>query len=85
MHLDESSPIPYYQQIYDHFHLGIVEGSYPAGGKLPSIRGLADELRCSRNTVEAAYQMLVQEGYVASKPGSGYVIQNINHLDDLAS
>ncbi|MBR5259126.1 MAG: PLP-dependent aminotransferase family protein, partial [Eggerthellaceae bacterium] len=46
---------------------------------------LADELRCSRNTVEAAYQMLVQEGYVASKPGSGYVIQNINHLDDLAS
>lgn len=81
MHLDEGSSIPYYQQVYEHFHRGIAEGLYPAGGKLPSIRGLADELRCSRNTVEAAYQLLVQEGYVAARPGSGYVIQDISHLD----
>ena len=80
MHLDESSPLPYYQQIYEHFHKGIEKGLYPMGGKLPSIRGLAEELRCSRNTVEAAYQMLVQEGYVASRPGSGYVIQDISFL-----
>ena len=80
MHFDESSPLPYYQQIYEHFHKGIEKGAYPVRGKLPSIRGLAEELRCSRNTVEAAYQMLVQEGYVASRPGSGYVIQDISFL-----
>ena len=84
MHLDENSTTPYYQQIYEHFHCGIAEGNYPVGGKLPSIRGLADDLRCSRNTVEAAYQMLVQEGYVASKPGSGYVVQDVTHLEGSA-
>lgn len=81
MHLDEASQTPYYQQIYQHFHEGIEAGTYPAGGKLPSIRGLASELHCSRNTVEAAYQMLVEEGYVASKPGSGYVIQEITFME----
>ena len=85
MHLDENSTLPFYQQIYEHFHRGITDGTYPAKGKLPSIRGLADELRCSRNTVEAAYQLLVQEGYVASKPGSGYVIQDIRHLDNVTA
>lgn len=81
MYFDEESHVPYYQQIYNHFHQGITEGLYPEGGKLPSIRGLADELRCSRNTVEAAYQMLAEEGFVASKPGSGYVIQCLDHID----
>lgn len=85
MHLDESSPIPYYQQVYDHFHHGIADGTYPVHGKLPSIRSLADQLRCSRNTIEAAYQLLVQEGYVVSKPGSGYVIQDLRHLDEAPS
>lgn len=85
VHLDESSPIPYYQQIFDHFRRGIVQGTYPAASKLPSIRALADELRCSRNTVEAAYQALVQEGFVAAKPGSGYIIQELTHLDGAPS
>ncbi len=86
MHLDESSPIPFYQQIYEHFHKGIQKGIYPAQSKLPSIRGLAEELRCSRNTVEAAYQMLVQEGFVQGKPGLGYIIQEVDLLhEDSAS
>ncbi len=85
MLLNEESSLPLYQQIYEHFHRGITDGTCPVRSKLPSIRALADELRCSRNTVEAAYQMLVQEGYVIAKPGSGYVVQDITHLDDASA
>lgn len=80
MNLDEASGIPFYQQIFDHFRIGIEVGRYPAGSKLPSIRGLAADLGCSRNTVEAAYRQLVQEGFVESRPGSGYVIQDASFL-----
>lgn len=81
MHFNEGSQVPHYRQIYESFRQGIAEGLYPTSGKLPSIRGLAEELRCSRNTVEAAYQMLVEEGYVMAKPGSGYIIQDLAHID----
>lgn len=80
MQLDASSSTSLYQQIYAHFSTGIEDGSYPQGGKLPSIRSLAEELQCSHNTVEAAYKLLAQEGYVRSKPGSGYIIQDVSFL-----
>lgn len=81
MFLDEESQTPFYLQIFDQIRRNIQGGAHPAGGKLPSIRSLAGELQCSRNTVEAAYQMLVEEGYAASKPGSGYIVQDISHID----
>lgn len=80
MQLDANSSVPLYQQIYQRFSEGIQGGIYPAKAKLPSIRSLAEELKCSHNTVETAYRMLAQEGYVQSKPGSGYVIQDIDFL-----
>lgn len=64
---------------------GIESGTYPTGSRLPSIRGLASDLGCARNTVEQAYHLLVQEGYVASRPGSGYVVQNVTYLQPDAS
>lgn len=80
MHLDENSPTPFYQQLFDQIHENIENGSYPVGSKLPSIRGLAADLGCARNTVETAYHLLTQEGYVQSRPGSGYVVQNVSYL-----
>ena len=74
MHLDETDPNPLYQQIFDQVRQGIERGDYPAGTKLPSIRGLADTLQCARNTRwDAAYSMLVSEGFAVSRPGSGYL------------
>ncbi|WP_276915389.1 PLP-dependent aminotransferase family protein [Parvibacter caecicola] len=80
MQLDESSPLPLYRQIYDSIRTGIDAGSYPPGNRLPSIRGLADELQCSRNTIDAAYSLLVEEGFVASRPGSGYRVLDLHQL-----
>lgn len=38
---------------------------------------MAADLGCARNTVENAYALLAQEGYVKSRPGSGYIVQNV--------
>lgn len=80
MQLDELSSTPLYKQVFNHYREGIESGLYPINSKLPSIRGLANELLCSRNTIEAAYRLLVQEGYVASRPGSGYTVKDVGLL-----
>ncbi|GAA1980301.1 PLP-dependent aminotransferase family protein [Kitasatospora viridis] len=46
-------------------------GRLPAGTLLPSTRGLAQELGLSRGTVSAAYDQLVEEGLLTTRPGSG--------------
>lgn len=43
------------------------------GDKLPSIRGLAASLKVSPSTVVEAYDRLVSEGVVLSRPGSGFM------------
>ncbi len=80
MHLDDRSATPLYLQLFEQICRRIEEGDYASGAKLPSIRGLATDLGCARNTVEGAYRLLVQEGYVESRPGSGYVVQNVAYL-----
>jgi GntR family transcriptional regulator / MocR family aminotransferase len=69
--LNHESTIPLYVQLYDYFKKEIEEARLPVNTKLPSIRQLALHLKVSRTTVENAYQQLVAEGYVESKPKSG--------------
>lgn len=85
MHLKESSATPFYQQLFDQLRGDIESGARTPGTKLPSIRSLARDLGCARNTVEQAYHLLVQEGYVKSRPGSGYVVQNAAYLEPTAA
>ncbi|WP_165251986.1 PLP-dependent aminotransferase family protein [Adlercreutzia sp. ZJ304] len=80
MQFDENSTAPLYMQIFDHFRTVIENNAISAGQKLPSIRGLATQIDCSRNTVESAYRMLVQEGYAISRRGSGYIVQDASIL-----
>ncbi len=80
MILNKESDQKLYQQVFNMIRGAIESGPYRAGMRLPSIRALASELECSRNTVETAYRLLVQEGYVASCPGSGHVVQNVDLL-----
>ncbi|MBS7702466.1 PLP-dependent aminotransferase family protein [Chelatococcus asaccharovorans] len=48
--------------------------SLTAGAKLPSIRGLAGTLKVSASTVVEAYERLVAEGAIHSRPGSGFFV-----------
>ncbi|HLO12282.1 MAG TPA: PLP-dependent aminotransferase family protein [Pseudoneobacillus sp.] len=76
--LNQNSSTPLYIQLYDYFRRQIEEKSIAPNSKLPSIRQLSLHLKVSRNTVETAYQQLIAEGYVESKPKSGYQVVEID-------
>jgi len=74
MKLSQSSGVPIYQQIADQFKEDILNGKYKDGEYLPSIRGLAKELKISVITTMKAYESLEQEGLVTAMQGKGYYI-----------
>lgn len=77
-----NSSIPIYQQIYDFFKTNILTGRISSNEKLPSKRILSSTLNVSQNTIDAAYQMLVEDGYVTSRSRSGfYVVSNATEYD----
>ncbi len=69
-----NSGVPIYQQIADNFRSEILEGKFEQGEYLPSIRGLAKELRISVITTIKAYELLAQEGLVTAVQGKGYYV-----------
>ena len=73
--LDPASQVPLYQQLYRSLVAEIRSGGLPAGARMPGKRRLAGELSVSVNTVDGAYQMLAAEGYLASRPRSGFYVQ----------
>ena len=70
--LDPEAAIPLYEQLYRALKEDILTGVIAGGEKLPSKRALADHLSVSRITVENAYNQLLAEGYLLSRPRSGY-------------
>jgi GntR family transcriptional regulator/MocR family aminotransferase len=55
----------------------IRDGRLSPGALLPSTRGLAGELGLSRGTVSAAFDQLVEQGYLTTRPGSGTRVAEI--------
>lgn len=70
--LDRNLDIPLYQQLYQYFKENMHQGRIRKGMKLPSKRLLASQLSISHTTVERAYEQLTAEGYIVSKPRSGW-------------
>ena len=52
----------------------IAEGAFKAGEKLPSLRELAELHGYAKNTVVAAFELLVARGIVEPRRGSGYYV-----------
>lgn len=71
-HLEEPKNRPLYERLYYYIREDIKEGRIRAGEKLPSKRALAEHLKISITTVENAYEQLLAEGYIYSKPSSGF-------------
>ena len=63
-----------YLQLYRQLREDIVAGVYTHGGKLPSKRVMAEETGVSVITVEHAYAILADEGYIEPKERSGYYV-----------
>ena len=65
---------PVYLLIYKQIKEDIIKGHYPYNTKLPSKRLLADETETSTVTVEHAYSLLCDEGYIEPRERSGYFV-----------
>ena len=71
---DTSSPL--YEHLYRCIKNDIFRGTILPGDKLPSKRSLAKNLNVSTVTVEHAYAMLSDEGYIYSLPKKGYFVSD---------
>ncbi|HZA77963.1 MAG TPA: PLP-dependent aminotransferase family protein [Acidimicrobiales bacterium] len=72
--LDRTRPRGLRAQIEDELREAIRSGRLAPGTPLPSTRALAADLDVTRGVVVAAYDQLLAEGYLASRPGSGTVV-----------
>ncbi len=65
---------PIFRQIVDGLRRQIAGGELPPGSRLPSVRGLAQQLRISLNTVAKAYAVLTNEGLIESRDRVGVFV-----------
>ena len=72
--IDANSSTPAYHQIYQQVREDIIKGIYPIGSKLPSKRTIALDTNTSTVTVEHAYSLLIDEGYIESRERSGFFV-----------
>jgi GntR family transcriptional regulator len=69
--IDNTSGLPIYDQIYTQIKQQIIAGSLQAHQMLPSIRGLAKDLRISFVTTKRAYEELEKDGFLYTIPAKG--------------
>ena len=95
--IDNKSGTPIYDQIYSQIKNHIISGVLAENEMLPSIRGLAKDLRISFITTKRAYEELEKEGFIYTVPAKGCYVapkntallraENIKkieaHLDDI--
>ena len=72
--IDAGLKQPAYMQLYHQIRDDITRGVCPYGMKLPSKRFLAAETGTSVITVQHAYDLLADEGYIRSQERSGYFV-----------
>ncbi len=69
--IDNRSGEPIYNQIYRQIKNQIIGGELAEHELLPSIRGLAKDLRISFITTKRAYEELEREGFIYTTPAKG--------------
>lgn len=69
--IDNKSGCPIYDQIYTQIKQQIIAGSLKDHEMLPSIRGLAKDLRISFVTTKRAYEELEKDGFLYTIPAKG--------------
>ncbi|ACK89214.1 PLP-dependent aminotransferase family protein [Bacillus cereus] len=81
--LNMNSKKALYVQLYEYIKKEIKDGTISAFTKLPAKRKLADYLQVSKNTIEAAYEQLLAEGYIESISRKGYFVCKFEQMMDV--
>lgn len=83
--IDPHASLPLYKQIHDQIIAGIAMGQLEPGQSLPSVRALASDLGINLHTVNKAYAVLRDEGYVLMRGRAGAVITEPASVDRRAA
>jgi len=76
--IDNKSGTPIYDQIYSQIKSQIISGALKQDEMLPSIRGLAKDLRISFITTKRAYEELEKDGFIYTLPAKGCYVAPLN-------
>lgn len=74
LEIDFNNDEAFYVQLYHQIIIGIATSRLQEGDTLPSVRQLADEVGINMHTVNKAYSLLKQEGYIRLDRRYGAVI-----------
>ena len=78
--LKKSPGVPLYEALYRCIREDILTGKLLPGQKLPSKRALSANLEISKITVEAAYEQLMEEGFISAREKVGYFVEAVEGL-----
>lgn len=78
--IDYQSKLPLYEQIMRRFQMLILRGVLRPGTQMPSVRTLAVELSINPNTIQKAYSLLEQQGYIYPMKGKGNFVSDSSKL-----
>jgi DNA-binding transcriptional MocR family regulator len=74
MELSKQEGTPLYEQVANRIAGMVEKGAYRPGDRIPSIRGLAKQLKVSVNTIREAYGYLEVRRMIEARPQSGYYV-----------
>lgn len=74
LEVDQRRGVPIYVQLVNGVRHALEVGTLRPGERLPTVRGLAEELTVAPNTVVKAYNELQRAGLIESRPGVGTVV-----------
>ena len=78
--IDYQSKLPLYEQITQRFQALILRGVLKPDSQMPSVRTLAVELSINPNTIQKAYSLLEQQGYIYPVKGRGNFVSDSSAL-----
>lgn len=78
--IDYQNRKPIYEQIVERFQTLIITGAMSPDSQMPSVRSLAVDLSINPNTIQKAYSVLEQEGYIYPVKGRGNFVSGNSEL-----
>ena len=69
--IDYQNRKPIYEQVVERFQRLILTGAMEPDTQMPSVRALATELAINPNTIQKAYTILEQKGFIYPVKGRG--------------
>lgn len=74
--VDRGSSVAIFQQLADQVREAVAARSLQPGDRLPTVRGLAQELGLNSNTVAKAFRELEQQGVIRTRAGAGSFVED---------